>query len=125
MKREPIFNLYFIIEGGVIRGRAAVCHERSGTDEQKLGYLDLRCHVDAANAKRYPVPKGWMFVDENGKQSPGLSWESYQTTLSQVYGDVRWFEDIFQAFGAPQNPLMVITCIVDGKVVIEGERAVK
>lgn len=50
---EPIFNLYYIIENGVIRGRAAARHFHSGTDEEKLEYLQERCIVDAEMVIRH------------------------------------------------------------------------
>lgn len=121
---EQIFNLYYVIEQGVIRQRALMKYERRGTDQQKMAFLQSVCRADAPRAKRFPVPSGWVYIDTEGRKSAGITWDTYQQTVVPRYGDIRWFEDIFQAEQAPQQPLVLITCIVDGEVRIEGERQV-
>lgn len=123
--KERIFNLYYLVEAGIIRGRAMVEHETDGTDDEKLNYLQMLCTLDYGRAKRYPVPSGWVYIDARGRKSPGMSWDTYQEKLSPIYGDIRWFEDIFQEVGAPSEPLVLITPVVDGAVRIDGERPVR
>jgi hypothetical protein len=122
---ETIFNLYYIVERDIIRGRAAIAYERSGTDDEKILFLQAVCRRDFPQAKRYPVPAGWVCLDvKTGKTTPGLTWDSYQQKIEPQFGDSQWFEDIFLEFDAPQSPLMVVTCVVDGAVKVEGQRDV-
>jgi hypothetical protein len=116
---ERVANLYWIIQDGVIRGRAAWGHTIDGTDEEKLRFLQEHAVEDFKTAFKWGVPEGWVYV-KDGTTSPGMSWDTYCQQLSPLMGDSRWFEDIFQDLDMPQDPLVVVTCVVDGVVTVEG-----
>jgi len=127
---EPIFNLYYLVETDrfgeqVIRGRAAICHQRDGSDVEKLKFLQMLCELDLDRAKRYPPPIGWTYIDRTGAKTPGLSWTSYAEMISPQFGDIGWFEDVFIEHSAPQDPMVLVTPVLDGRIKIDGERAVR
>jgi len=98
--RETAYNLFIYVHGGKISQLGVVAHDLSGTDDEKLAHLTRHVESDHNTAKRY---------------APRLptTWAQYQA-LSRLGRHLELFEQIFQDVGAPAEPLLAITPIVDG-----------
>jgi hypothetical protein len=117
--KERVFNLFLFCTDDIIRQLGAICHEISGSDEEKLAFLQSRVSTDFPTAKRYPVPDRYVLVLPGSPGRPGLL--RYQTfrELASVGKQIELFEEIFEDQGAPRNPMMCVTPIVDGQPRIE------
>lgn len=118
---EEIFNLFVYVSGEleIIDELGVVCHQVGGTDEQKLAHLQAAVDSDFATAKRYPVPKRYMLKSVDGEVQPGRI--TYATFATQIE-PTEFFEEVFTDHDAGQDPLMCITCIMNGEPVIDHER---
>ena len=122
--KERIFNLFLIISDDIIREIGAVCYEQSGSDAQKLVFLQSKVIEDLEKAKRYPVPNRYVLVSEKKPGIPGLIRYKSYLDLAITGDQLEFFEEVFADLKAPQNPLMCITPIVDGKPLIDGYASV-
>jgi hypothetical protein len=117
--KEKLFNLFLLIEDGIICQIGAVCHEKDGTDEQKTKFLQSQVDSDLPNAKLYPLPKRYIrFTEPSAGIAGSLSYEGFQQ-LGAAGKQLEVFEEVFKDLGASQNPLVCITAIVNGKPLIE------
>jgi len=117
---EKIFNLFLFISDGIIKEIGAFFHKKSGNDESKLSFLQSMIEQDLSKVKRYPVPKRYIIYDENNLEKSGfIRYQSYQD-LALTGNQIDFFEEIFEDLKAPKNPLMCITPVVDGKLIING-----
>ncbi len=126
--KEQIVNLFLYIDTkmledgtGVIRQIGATWHEREGTDAEKLAFLQSQVAADFPKARRYPLPTWCVLVPANDRAKKGLlSYPAFQKLVG-IGKHMEIFEDaVFKHCPqAPREPLMVLTCIVDGKVKIE------
>ena len=118
--KEKLFNLFLFVMGDIIHEIGAVCHERAGTDAQKLAFLQSQVATDFPVAKRYPVPDRYILAGDRGVAAPGgLRYQSY-LKLTAMGRQTEFFEEVFQHLGAPENPLMCVTPIVNGQPMIQG-----
>ena len=121
---ERIFNLYLFIQSGltqsgIIRGLGARVHERSGTDSDKIAFLQKQAAADLAEVQRFPVPAQYVLVAINSAATQtGLDYRSYEK-LVQAGRHLEVFEEVFQAMNAPADPLICITPVVDGNIRIQ------
>ena len=121
---ERIFNLYLFIQSGltasgIIQELGARVHERSGTDSDKIAFLQKQAAADLAQVQRFPVPAQYVLVAVNSAATQaGLDYRGYEK-LVQGGRHLEVFEEVFQALGAPADPLICITPVVDGKIQIE------
>ena len=113
--KEKVFNLFVFVTDEVIHETGAVCHERNGTDKEKLAYLQAQVQADLPNAKRYSVADRYVLVRPGSPGTPGrLRYQSYQE-LASIGRHTEFFEEVFQHLCGPDNPLMCVTPIVDGR----------
>lgn len=118
-RTEMIFNLYLIVEQGIIRGLAAKAYESSASDGGKMSFLSGRAASEWPSAIRYPLPERFRFYDlSTGQGSNGLSYETY-LDMAREGRQLEVFEDIFKALDAPDDPMTCITGIVDGEPKID------
>lgn len=81
---ERIFNLYLFIQSGltpsgIIRELGARVHERSGTDSDKIAFLQKQAAADLAEAQRFPVPAQYVLVAINSAATQvGLDYRGYE-----------------------------------------------
>lgn len=112
--QERIFNLYLYITGVVINELGVLSYEMDGTDQTKLSFLQSHSLLDYQQAKHYPLPNRYRRYDvETGTETTGLAYDRYQQ-LSRMGRNLELFEEIFEELGAPSDPLICITPIVDG-----------
>jgi hypothetical protein len=119
---ERIFNFFLYVgPGDVISTIGCVAHQGNGSDEEKLAFLKARVDSDYAAARRFPVPRGCVIVDEGGGKLFGaIRWPVFNR-LREMNRHYEVLEEVFQALDAPACPLSVITAIVNGKPRIDGE----
>ena len=114
---EKIFNLFLFVDGELITKLGGVCHEKSGSDRDKLSFLQANVNDDLPKAIEFPVPGRYQLMTSSGLK-PGLRYEGY-TKLGELGKHLDVFEEIFAHFNGPPDPLSCITPIVDGKPKIE------
>jgi hypothetical protein len=118
--KEKLFNLFLFVTGNIIHEIGAVCYEQSGNDAQKLAFLQSQVATDFPATKRYPVPDRYILAgDRAAAVSGGLRYQSY-LQLKAMGKQTEFFEEVFYDLGAPQNPLMWVTPIVNGQPMIQG-----
>lgn len=104
---ETILNIYLIIENNAVTAFKAKSYEVGGSDESKINFLKS-CAVDdfqSAETFRAPIDKKNNFMPY--KKFAKLERQGMQFQL---------FEEIFQKFEVPENPLICVTPVVDGKI---------
>lgn len=122
---EPVFNLFLFIDSvdDVIRAVGIVKHQRGGSDEGKIAFLRAAAQDDMPKAQRFLVPAHFSRHDPaTGKVRSGeFGYETFAALqINRPLLAIGMFEEAFQAVGAPADPLMCTTCVVDGAIKIEG-----
>ncbi len=121
---ECIFNLYLFIQSGltpsgILQELVALVHEHSGTDADKIAFLQKQAVEDLAEVQRFPVPKRYVLVAIHSAAThatqAGLDYRGYEK-LVQGGRHTEVFEKVFRAIDAPANPLICITPVVDGNI---------
>ena len=97
---EPAYNLFLFVEHGVIVALGAAVHSLDGPEDAALKFLQSRVNLDCHAARRYPL-------------DPPIPWGRYQAMM-HMGSHLSLLEPMFVALGAPEDPLMLITPIVDG-----------
>lgn len=115
--KETILNLFLFAEGNVITELGAVPHCIDGTDQEKIFFLQCEVADDFDKAKRFPIPSKYLHSDLS-VHSAGLLQDKYNAMM-RCGSHLEVFEEIFQSFSLPDEPLVVITPVVNGKVVID------
>jgi hypothetical protein len=117
--REKGLNLFLDIEDGVIVGIRAKCHELHGTDSDKARFLTKRVRRDFEKAKSFAVPASMCVVDVTTRTAtPGRI--RYQTFLEAGGIASPLFNEVFAHYDVPQHPFVVVTPVVDGRLVTGG-----
>jgi hypothetical protein len=115
--KETILNLFLFAEDNVITELGAVDHCIDGTDQKKIFFLQCQVTNDFGKSKRFAIPSRFSRSDLHD-HSAGLPQEKYNAMMR--YGShLELFEEIFQSFSLSDEPLVVITPVVNGKVVID------
>ena len=104
---EIILNIYLIINNGYVIGFRAVGYEKEGGDDNKISFLKSKVEDDFSKAFYFDAP-----VNKKGKfmKYPKFAKLEKQGMQYQL------FEEIFEKFEVPQNPLVCVTPVVDGKI---------
>lgn len=110
---EPTFNLFLFISDEVITGIGATVRKQSGTDTEKLRCLQDSVADDCRVCKRYQVPARYVMVRDGRAHQRRIGYVAFKQ-LASIGRQIEFFEEVFQDLGAPQNPLMVVTPVVDG-----------
>ncbi len=114
---EILFNLFLFFSNNIITDIGVVSHLLDGTDEEKLSFLQAQVSNDFKNAKIFPIPS--EFSRSDGTVHPVPFYSEKYNALCRLGRQLKLFEQIFQTLNAPKEPLVVITPIVDGKIVID------
>ncbi|MBZ0199692.1 MAG: hypothetical protein K8H86_07490 [Ignavibacteriaceae bacterium] len=103
---ETILNIYLIINNGFVVEFRAVAYEIEGGDDNKAEFLKKSAEKDFPKAYRFDAPQ-----NERGKYlSDRQFWR-----LEKQNKHYKLFEEIFSKFKLPENPLVCVTRIIDGK----------
>lgn len=115
---EDCYNLFlFVDENEIIYEVGIVTHRLSGSDEEKIAALSAAVNDDYRNCRLFPLPEQLTVVRPDGeKVARRLSYPTFVDPKFQATGyDRLVLEPALQAVGAPEQPLRVVTPIVNGK----------
>lgn len=104
---EIILNIYLIINDGQVVEFRAVAYEREGGDDNKIKFLKSNAVEDFEKAYHFNAPS-----DRNGNFMPYRKFSRLESRGKQF----ELFEEIFQNFNVPENPLICVTPVADGKI---------
>ncbi len=106
---EEVYNLFYYVENETIVHVGVIAHHVSGSDEEKISFLQSQLDSDAKKSLRYKLPS--HLVNGSGK----LAYED-MFSLMRVGRVLELFEDIFRDLEVISSPLTVVTPVVDGIV---------
>ena len=77
--RERIFNIFLYIgDNDLIESLGAIVHNRSGSDADKMAFLQRKVNDDHKLARRFPLPQ-WCVTVLNGHKMTGrLTYQGFQ-----------------------------------------------
>jgi hypothetical protein len=104
---EIILNIYLIINNNIVEAFRAIAYEREGGDDNKIKFLKSKAVEDFQHAYKFDAPS-----DRFGKF---MTYNKF-AKLEKKGKQFELFEEIFQQFEVPQNPLICVTPVVDGKI---------
>ena len=104
---ETILNIYLLIDNGLVTSFKSISYEMDGTDEVKIDYLKTRAKEDYSKAITFNAPQN--------KNNKFMSYNKFHK-LEKNGMQYRLFEEIFEKYNAPQNPIVCVTPVVDGEV---------
>lgn len=108
--QEIILNIYLNIENGFLTSLKAVSYKQSGSDEEKVNFLKEKAADDFFSAFVFDAP-----INEKGEYMP---FKKFQKLIKQGK-ETAFFEEIFEKFEVPDQPLICVTPVIDGKVMAE------
>ena len=108
--KETILNIYLVINDDIITEFRAKSYIAEGSDNEKITFLKSNAESDFQNSEVFESP-----YDKNGKK---ITYKRFYKLEKQGL-QFRLFENIFDYFNAPQNPLVCVTPVIDGKIMSE------
>ncbi len=105
--KEIILNIYLIINGGYVVEFRAIPYETDGSDKNKISFLKSKAADDFDDAIRFEAP--------TNKRGSFLKYVQF-SKLEKQGRQFELFEEIFRKFNVPQNPLICVTPVLDGKI---------
>lgn len=105
--KETILNIYLVIEQNIVTGFRAKGYELEGDDESKIVFLKSQVEKDFSSAIKFKAA-----VDKKGRL---MNYNSF-SKLERQGKHFELFEEIFYKYGVPENPLVCVTPVVDGKL---------
>jgi transcription initiation factor IIF auxiliary subunit len=95
-EQEIIVNLWYVIDdGGLIYSLRARCYVHSGTDEEKLRFLQECADTDYLIAQSFPIPERFHTTIQNGDISEKVPMATYTGIRASVpFSSL--FEDVIQ-----------------------------
>ena len=106
---EIILNIYLIINNGFVIAFRAMGYEREGGDDNKIDFLKSRVKEDFNSAYKFDAPQ-----NEKGEF---MKYNKF-AKLEKRGMHFQLFEEIFSHFEIPEHPLICVTPVVDGKILI-------
>lgn len=107
---EIILNIYLIINNGLVGEFRAFSYEMEGGDDRKINFLKSRAKEDFEKSVRFDAPK-----DDKGRFMKYNRFHKFEKRGMHF----QLFEEIFQRYDVPENPLICVTPVVDGKIYSE------
>ena len=104
---EVILNIFLIIEYDFVIAFKVVAHEMEGGDDRKIKFLKDNVRDDYPLAESFAAPKN--------KHAEFMTYKKF-ARLEQQGMQYQLFEEIFQKFNAPQNPIVCVTPVVNGEI---------
>ncbi len=104
---EIILNIFLIIENDFVIAFKAKAHEMEGGDDRKIDFLKKSVWADFEDAIHFDAPS-----NEKGEY---MKYKKF-ARLEQQGMQFRLFEEIFTHFNVPQNPIVCVTPVVNGKI---------
>jgi hypothetical protein len=107
---EIIINLYLVIENDKVVEFRAAAYEKDGGDDYKIRFLKGRASKDFDKSYKFNAP-----TDKDGNY---MLYKKF-ARLEQRGRQFELFEEVFSSFKVPENPLICVTPVVDGKIMAE------
>lgn len=107
---ETILNIYLIIEKDYVTGFKVKAYQHDDNDQIKIKFLKDNVKKDFSSAYSFDAPQNEKGEFMTYKQFAKLEKAGKQFML---------FEEIFQEFDVPENPLICVTPVVDGEILGE------
>jgi hypothetical protein len=104
---EIILNIYIVIDNDLVIEFRVKAYEMEGGDDTKIEFLKSKARDDFDSAYRFDAP-----VNSKGKFMPYKKFSKLEKRGRQF----ELFEEIFSSFKIPQNPLICVTPVMDGKI---------
>lgn len=104
---ETILNIYLVIEAGYVVEFKAKAYDSDEGDQQKIEFLKRNARVDYGSAYKFDAP-------QNDKRE-FMKYKKFARLESRGM-HFQLFEEIFQKFNVPENPLICVTPVVDGEI---------
>lgn len=104
---EIILNIFLIIENDFVTAFKAKAHQMEGGDDRKIRFLKDSVYSDFDGAGSFEAP-----VNEKGDF---MKYKKF-ARLEQQGMQFQLFEEIFRFYGVPQNPIVCVTPVVNGKI---------
>lgn len=105
---EIILNIYLIIDDDYVVEFRATAYEMEGGDDNKIKFLKSKAVEDFPNSYHFNAP-----TDKNGNF---MKYKKF-ARLEDRGRQFELFEEIFSRFNVPQNPLICVTPVVNGKII--------
>ena len=116
---EKIFNLFVFVTDDIIHELGVTVHEMSGTDAEKVSFLQSQVDADFEKAARFPIPDRYTLKDQiSGESITALKYEKLRV-LMRMNLHTQIFEEIFKALSATADPLCCMTPIANGRSQID------
>lgn len=112
-KVEAVYNLFLFVEGDTPKGIGVASHVVDGSDSEKISFLQRHVALDFIDAVRYPLPIHEMRVWLGLGPAAEITFDMF-SYLSRTGNALRVFEYLLQDMGAPADPLVCISPIVNG-----------
>ena len=107
---EIILNIYLIINNGLVEEFRVVSYEMEGGDDRKIDFLKSQAKED--------YPKAIIFDSPSDEKGTFMSYAKFHK-LEKRGMHFQLFEEIFQRYSTPENPLICVTPVVDGSIYSE------
>ncbi len=106
-KLETILNIYLVIDNNLVVTFKAKAYEKEGSDEDKIKFLKENARKDFSTAYSFDAPR-----NKKGELMKYSHFAKFEKQGMQF----RLFEDIFEKFNLPHNPLVCVTPVVNGEI---------
>lgn len=105
---ETILNIYVIIDNNFVTSFRVKAYKMDGSDDEKISFLKSNSVKDYDSADVFDSPK-----DDNNQF---MTYKKF-SKLEKHEKQYMLFEEIFEKFKVPENPLICVTPVVDGKLI--------
>lgn len=106
---ETILNIYIVIEDKKVVKFKVKAYESDDGDNEKIKFLKSRVKSDYNSAYVFDAPQ-----NEKGE----FMGYSKFAKLEKRGMQFQLFEEMFSSFNVPENPLVCVTPIVDGEILV-------
>ncbi|MCF5897745.1 hypothetical protein ACE1BG_02505 [Aeromonas veronii] len=105
---EKVFNIFYFISDDQksIFELGVTSHEISGSDDEKINFLQQNIQNDLWSCNRYPVPDS--LCERNGTLST-----AHFNSMIRLGKSIELFENIFKILNAPENVLYISTPVIN------------
>lgn len=105
---ETILNIYLIIDKGKVIEFKAKAYKMEGFDDEKIQFLKENARKDFNSS--------YVFEAPSNKRGEFMAYNKF-AKLEEQGMHYELFEEIFSNFSVPENPLICVTPVVDGKII--------
>jgi len=105
---EKIVNIYIIIEGEYIKELKGIAYEKDGSDFEKIEFLKLQANKDINRSIGFNAP-----ISNKGEL---MKYRQFNKLQKQGQ-EHKLFNEIFEHFELPENPLICVSPVIDGKII--------